>query len=195
MEKTVTTKFAALMIAASCICFAFKADMQIKGWFLAGSQKDAYKIGLEKSSERNGEVAYLKSIAKSNGFGTIMQTFIPDDYLGKRVKLTAFIKSEDVKSWAGMWFRVDGAKGNVLSFDNMQDRPIKGTTGWKQYEIVLNVPKNSKGIAYGVLLAGSGMVWMDNFKFEIVGESTSDSKGNQILMHKPQNTDFESPGN
>lgn len=194
MTKTRTMKLSAILVAATCLCFSFKTDLQIKGWFLAGSQKDAYKIGLEKSTERGGEVAYLKSIAKTKGFGTIMQNFIPDDYLGKRVKLTAFVKSQDVKSWAGMWFRVDGAKGDVLSFDNMQDRPIKGTTGWKQYQIVLNVPKNSKGIAYGVLLAGSGTVWLDDFKFEIVGESTSDGNGSPILTHKPQNTDFESAG-
>jgi hypothetical protein len=195
MKKTNSMKWGAVLVAAACLFFGFRPDTQIKGWFLAGSQKDAYKIGLEKNTERNSEVAYLKSISKAKGFGTIMQNFIPDDYLGKRVKLTAYIKSRDVKSWAGMWFRVDGEKGKVLSFDNMQDRPIKGTTDWKQYQIVLNVPKNAKGIAYGVLLAGTGTVWMDDFTFEIVGESTSDDSGTQILMHKPQNTGFENAGN
>jgi hypothetical protein len=194
MKKTIAMKWGAVLVAVACMGLAFRPDAQIKGWFLAGSQKDAYQIGLEKSAERHSQVAYLKSVAKAKGFGTIMQNFIPDDYLGKRVKLTAYIKSKDVRSWAGMWFRVDGAKGNVLSFDNMQDRPIKGTTGWKQYQIVLNVPKSAKGIAYGVLLAGTGTVWMDDFTFEIVGESTSDGSGTQILMHKPQNTGFESVG-
>lgn len=101
-----------------------------------------------------------------------MQSFAPEDYLGKRVKLTAFIKSEDVKSWAGMWMRVDGNSNFSLSFDNMYKRAIKGTIDWTQYEIVLDVPEESTNLSFGVLLNGTGKVWMDDFKFEIVDAST-----------------------
>ena len=36
--------------------------------------------------------------------------------------------------------RVDGGDGQILSFDNMHSRPIKGTKDWKQYQITLDVP-------------------------------------------------------
>ena len=37
-------------------------------------------------------------------------------------------------SWAGLWMRVDKGK-DMVAFDNMQDRPIKGTTDWQRYYI------------------------------------------------------------
>src|SRR5690606_29643778 len=168
-----------------------KVPGEIKGWFLAGSNPGSYTIGVEKDSGRNGNVGYLKSNGKDismQGFGTIMQQFVPKEYLGKKVRLTGYIKSADVGTWAGMWMRVDGSNKKVLSFDNMQDRPITGDTDWKKYEIVLKVPKESQLLAYGVLLSGTGNVWLDDFKFDIVqgNEDTTGSRGS-ISLDKPTN--------
>ena len=56
----------------------------------------------------------------------------------------------------------------MLGFDNMQSRPIKGTADWKQYDVVLDVPNEARGIAFGILLAGAGQAWMDDLQFEAV---------------------------
>jgi hypothetical protein len=185
--KSVTVIFIALV---SCTLASFTMADGVSGWFLAGSQPDAYEIGVENNSERKGKVAFLKSVKqpKGAGFGTIMQSFNPTDYLGKRVRLSGYIKSADVSKWAGMWFRVDGQPGKTLAFDNMQDRAIKGTTAWKKYEIILDVPQNATAIAYGVLVSGPGTVWIDDLNFEIVDADIPPSKGRR---DKPQNTNFE----
>jgi len=188
-----------LMTGASLLAvltiFAFKPiDFDdIKGWFLAGDDPKSYQIGVVKDQERSGNVGYIKSVKESNGFGTVMQSFIPSDYLGKRVRLTGYIKSKDVKNWAGMWFRIDGEDKNALGFDNMQKRAIKGSTGWKKYEIVLDAPENSKAFAFGVLLAGTGEVWLDDLKFEVVDKSvpTTDITLKNSSPNKPQNSSFE----
>jgi len=78
-----------------------------------------------------------------------------------------------------------------LAFDNMQKRPIIGTTGWQRYYIVLDVPKDATGIAFGILLSGPGQVWLNSTKFEIVGldvPATTTSEKN--LPGKPVNLDF-----
>lgn len=64
--------------------------------------------------------------------------------------------------------RVDKGSQSV-AFDNMEDRAIKGTTGWKVYQIVLDVPQNATGIFFGVLLSQTGTVWLNSVKFEVVG--------------------------
>ena len=166
-------------------------ESPVKGWFIAGSNRSGYEIDVVKDADRNQNVAVLKS-KKGNtkkGFGTMMQTFSAKKYLGKKLKLTAFIKTSDVNDWVGMWMRVDGEKGKMLSFDNMQERSIKGTTGWKKYEIILDVPKSSSTINYGVLLSGTGVVWMDNFSFQEVS-SASQSTGKEY-KEEPTNTSFE----
>ena len=37
------------------------------------------------------------------------------------------------------------------SFDNMQDRSIRGTTDWTRYDVVLNVPENAAMMKFGFL--------------------------------------------
>ena len=144
----------------------------IDDWFKAGSKPYLYEIGKDEKVKHNEQVSYyLKSINKiEDGFGNIMRQIIPDEYRGKRIKLTGTIKSENIDNWAGMWMRVDGPEpGKSLQFDNMQNRPIKGSNEWTNYEIVLDVPENSTGIAYGVLVSGNGQIWFSSLSFEVVG--------------------------
>ncbi|KAB2352595.1 hypothetical protein [Actinomadura rudentiformis] len=46
----------------------------------------------------------------------------------------------------------------MLAFDNMGDRPVRGTADWQRYEVVLDVPRAAVNVAYGVLLVGAGVV-------------------------------------
>lgn len=194
MKKIKLYTATALATLSLLTILAFKPFDDIKGWFLAGSNPESYEIGLVKDTERNGNVAFLRSKKAVDGFGTIMQSFNPSIYLGKRVRLSGYIKSKDLKSWAGMWFRIDGPdKENALAFDNMQKRPIKGTTAWQKYEIVLDAPENSTGFAFGVLQAGPGEVWLDDLKFEIVDKSVpvTNILDKSQTISGPQNLNFE----
>jgi hypothetical protein len=38
----------------------------------------------------------------------------------------------------------------------MDDRPIRGSTDWKSYSIVPDVPAEAAALAYGILLRGAG---------------------------------------
>jgi hypothetical protein len=77
----------------------------------------------------------------SLSFATMMQTFKADEYRGRRLQLTGFAKTEDVKNWCGLWMRIDGRGGEMLGFDNMGRRPIVGSRPRNQYRIVLECPR------------------------------------------------------
>jgi hypothetical protein len=64
--------------------------------------------------------------------------------------------------------RVDGAANEMLAFDNAQDRASHGTTDWRHFDVVLDVPAKAEGIAFGILLAGAGTAWVSGLKFEEV---------------------------
>ena len=183
--KTPFLKIATIFLAGTLL---FSFDLP-KGWRTGGSKFKSYEMSIAKGEGRDGKnCAMVKSIDKKiNGFGTLMQNSSPDKFLGKRVRMTGYIKSEKVKDWAGMWFRVDKGSANV-SFDNMEDRPIKGVTEWKKYEIVLDVPSDATGLAYGILLSGTGQVWFDDIHFEIV-DSVIPTTGN--WNSNPANLNFE----
>ena len=65
--------------------------------------------------------------------------------------------------------RASAAKDVEPAFDDMQDRPIRGTSDWTQYDVVLDVAPDAADVAFGLLLDGPGQVWIDDAKFEVVG--------------------------
>lgn len=188
----VTGLFAIIGLSA----FKFANTDVPKGWIKAGSDPKAYEFGTTTDASRNGKVGYMKSTEKKiAGFGTLMQNIYPKSFLGKRVRMTAYIRTENVVDWCGMWMRVDGEKkAEMLGFDNMEKRAIKGTTPWTKYEIVLDVPSNAIGLAYGVLTVGTGDAYIDDINFEIVDLSvpTTNTLGkDNVYSTEPINTNFE----
>ena len=100
----------------------------------------------------------------------MMQTCSAQSYLGKRVRFSAWMKTKEAGGGgAHLWLRVDGVDNSRLQFDNMNKRPVKGTTGWRRYSIVLEVPSNSKALAYGFFLSGNGQAWVSGAAFEEAG--------------------------
>ena len=115
----------------------------MKSWFMAGSDPQDYELGIDANAVHNGKNSgFLKAkVSEPRGFGTMMQMFKANDYLNKRMRFSAFVKSEGIEAWAGLWMRIDGPQHGSLGFDNMQNRPIKGTTNWHKYDVVLDVPR------------------------------------------------------
>jgi hypothetical protein len=163
-----------------------------EGWILAGSKPTSYEVGIDAQAAYNGHPsAYLKAKEPvSEGFGTLMQAFRADKYLGKRVRLSAFVKSDGVQDWAGLWMRVDKDKDSV-AFDNMKARPIKGTTDWQKYEVVLDVPQDATGIFYGILLSRTGTVWLNSVELEVVGSDVPTTGKSLKFPDEPTNKSFE----
>lgn len=133
-----------------------------------------YIIYLDSSVKHNGHfVPTIKAISPQ-GFATILSSTLPKKCLGKRIMYTAWVKSQNIGGWAGLWLRIDPenpSEMRSLGFDNMSNRPIKGTTNWKRYSIVLDVPEQSANLVYGILLDGTGQVWIDYEGIKIVGNN------------------------
>jgi erythromycin esterase len=142
------------------------------GWSMTGDRPQDYerRIELLNEGELQGKIcAYFASnVADAPGFGAFAQWIGADEYRGKQVQMAAYVKSEAVEQWAGLWMRVDGPDGQSQSFDNMQDRAIQGTSDWARYEIVLPVFEDSQIIVFGILLVGKGRLWLRDVQLEIV---------------------------
>ena len=135
-----------------------------KGWFLSGDNPDGYLVGKDKSVKHSGKVSgFIRSKReKVSGFGTIMQQTDVTGYLGRKLEYSATVKTDKVRGWAGLWVRLDDINTKMLWFDNMQDRPITGTTDWKKFHIAFDVPEKSQMLNFGVLIVGPGSVWIND---------------------------------
>ena len=75
------------------------------------------------------------------------------------------------------------------SFELSENRSIKGTTGWQNYTVVLDVPQDATAIGLGILLAGTGAVWLNNVSVEVVGTDVATT--GQQMAKTPTNLGLE----
>lgn len=154
---------------------ASAATQPIEGWQTSG-KSDYYDVYLDGTisytGNASGSIKSILSAGIDNGRNVahLMQTIKADNYHGKRLRMSAYIKSEAVER-AALWMRMDGEEMKVFGLDTMDNRPIKGTADWQKYEIVLDVPIETQQIVFGVNLKGSGQIWIDDVRFEVVAPS------------------------
>ena len=165
------------------------------GW--VGTNTLYYEIASDHSVFHDGSASVsMQSLGEKvkprYRLGSITGLMPPDTFKGKRVRMSGWLKTENVTKNAGLWMSVAGKNwGQVLASDYMWKRPIKGTADWKKYEIVLDVPSDATIIYFGAMLGGTGKLWLDEIKFEVVGNdiaSTSNytNKGKSFSTRKMQ---------
>lgn len=149
---------------------------------------DDYKVGIDSMVVQDGKYsASLESIKEGKGFKA-WGLNIPVTFGGKKVKLTGYVKTENVSDgYGGLWMRIDPQVG----FDNMGNRGITGTTDWKKYEIELDLkPNEATKIVVGGILVGKGKVWVDNLKVTIDGKPL-DKAPEKELSGAQKDTEFD----
>lgn len=126
-------------------------------------------------------------------YASLMQSVLADNLTGRRVKLSATLRTEDADA-ASIWMRVDRAPGNMLRFDNMlhrkDDAALHGTQRWTECSVVLDVPQDAASVHYGLLLKGHGRAWARQFHLAPVGEDVATTAGVGRYLDRPSNLGF-----
>lgn len=130
-------------------------------WYLTGNNKEEYDYGTveaTKDGERDhGFIAIKPEIAQAAGFGALVKSLDYEPFKGKRLCMSAGVRTENVDGWVGLWMRLDREPNKeVITLDNMQNRAISSTSEWQNYEIVLDVPHEATLALYGIILHGTG---------------------------------------
>lgn len=141
-------------------------------WIVTGTSPDKYqaKIHYNIFSKRIRS-ANLKSISESctnREFGTIIREIKATNLIGKEVRFSGDIRSENVSGWAALWIRICDNSGDTLRFNNMKNKAITDTSDKKHYLAIVDVPVDADIIIIGFFLCGRGQIWIDNVEFDIV---------------------------
>lgn len=138
-------------------------------WFKNGLQPAVEQCGGGTDTALGVPNLTLKCDAAVGGFVGVMQRLDAEQYKNQRVRFSALVKTDGVDDWGGLWMRVDEAEKKGVAFDNMQNRPLKGTTEWAPYSVVLDVSASAQGVFFGTLMAGKGQLWVSDWRLEVVG--------------------------
>ena len=143
-------------------------------WIAGNGSPPQFESGRDFSVRRSGSASgYIRSLSmqvENAPSGSIIQEMRADAYRGKRIRYSGWIRTSEVGGdGVGLWLRGDGAR--IGPFDNMNDRRLSGTNDWKYLSIVVDVPQLTVGLAFGALLVGPGIAWVDDLNIEVVDET------------------------
>ncbi len=168
------------------------------GWAKNGAKAESYVVGVDSTQTWGGmPSAYVESRTPTvdGGFGGMMQTTSAENFAGKRVQLSGWIKTEEANEGGGhLWLRIDGQeRGQTLGFDNMGNRAVKGTTDWQEASVVLDVPAGASALAYGFFVSGGGKMWVNGQRIQEVGSDVPSTNmiTQRVLPKTPNNLGFD----
>ncbi len=128
---------------------SFDFESEPRGWTLDGATTDP--------GERHAGARSLRLAAQSSATSAAPV----DSVRGKRVRVRAWVKTREVKEWAGLWVRARGRRQQLL-LDDARRLGLRGTTDWTLVEVTLVVPHQAESVSYGVELTGKGTAWIDD---------------------------------
>jgi hypothetical protein len=160
----------------------------------AHHNQEDYEAGVTTDHPFTGKYsAYIKSReVERNTMGTLWQAIKPrPDWFGERVRMTVAMKTLGVKDAGGLFMRVS-TYGGWINYDYMYDRAVRGDTDWHKQMIVLDIPRDTSLIDFGVWIIGKGEVRVDDFRIDIVDKKLHvTGTSEKIEFGQPENLDFE----
>ena len=91
-----------------------------------------------------------------------------DRYRGRRARMSVYLRSDNVRDDAGPYLTAMNTITTLAATFGRRPLPVKGTVGWLRYTVTLDVPKEADSLEMGVLLRGSGTIWIDTIDCEAV---------------------------
>lgn len=177
-KATVAAPLAALMMVAGG-----NELVPAKGWSAGsnGNNSKAYAIGVDPQMLHAGQRSLsVQSRSEQSAISHGAAIQYAYGYQGKRVRFSGWLRSAEVKTWAGAFMHVQGDSterffGSSPSQLLPADLPF-GTgsatsiDGWTEVSVVADVP-NQPGamVSVGLMVIGQGQAWLSGLRFEEVG--------------------------
>jgi RNA polymerase sigma factor (sigma-70 family) len=159
----------------------------VRGWqFHGGGEKadgkqfnGALECEIDPGTTYQGHVVLTikmkEDFVKSKG--GLRQEFLANDYRGKRIRFSGFLKTQDFGEefrHLGLWLTIEGLN-ETLYTANTQEQPVSRTQDWTRQELEVYVPDESITIEFGLFIgiAGHGQAWLSDVQFETVQKNVS----------------------
>lgn len=141
-------------------------EQHLHHWKTMGP-RTTHESGVVTSGLQGISSAFLRStVADASVFATLRQTIKAGDYRGKQLRFSGDIKVEHVEQQAGLYIRTN-KQGERLRPENV----VQGTHDWIRYEATIPVAEDALFIRFGLVLYGTGQIWLANAQLEVIEQS------------------------
>lgn len=137
---------------------------------------ESYTVKLTDQEKHTGSKALqIQSVSEIPDMYQSVSTRSPLNVKAlKLLEVTAYIKTKDVGGSAQLWVQALDGKDRIISYQNSLtlNQAISGTADWKKALVKIAVDTNTKTLAVGAFVMGSGTVWVDDFDIKDVAKTT-----------------------
>ncbi len=144
------------------------------GWYLVGILKPEVEFSADSQVKYSGNysakttVSQLTSRLRSFGPPNWAQDITKGIPAGKKIRLTAYVKTEGVEGIAPVAIQCWN-KEKIVRFGTTQHKfPIGGTTDWQKVSFEMEVPEDTVKIRILCMLSGTGTAWFDDVKIKVI---------------------------
>jgi erythromycin esterase len=143
-------------------------------WQLISTDPLAYESDYDTRVAHSGRTSlYLQSLKSAPaGNGWVEQSIQPGNYLGTRVRFSAYLRTDNVAGSAGLLISTDETEFQTWPSAPAAAIQVDGTREWQRYSMELDLPRVTTTLYYGVVLSGTGKLWLDDVQLEIVAMAT-----------------------
>lgn len=141
---------------------------QTSDWRLGGTNPAAYTLDANgRATDPGGATISLRSAADTSAtFGSVSSQLSADALRGRRVTISAELRTSGVSGGASVWLRVDQGATPLL-LDNGSGQSLRGDTDWTKRSVSLPVPAEASSVVFGLLLQGRGAVSVRGLRLEV----------------------------
>jgi len=156
-----------------------------KGWAAEALHPNEYRVGIDRRFRYEGRpTLFLRSLtANPSGGVSCYQDFSATRYRGKRVRLSAVMRTERAAAVLGLYTAV----GDQHQWQTAQ---VSGSGAWTPRAVVADVPADADLIRITYVLLDAGTAWAANFDFQEVPLSVPLSETAPLSGTAPRNLDF-----
>ena len=140
-----------------------------KGWYANEEAPGEYFVGTDHKIVHHGKSSlFVHSLVPNpKSFLYVFENFDAKSFRGKRVELSGYLRSKDL--YETTLFLV--TRGNQLN-GSSDGFKLMGTTQWKKYRIVMDIPADADVVTISFAMHGKGTFWADQFDFHEVDSHT-----------------------
>jgi C-terminal processing protease CtpA/Prc len=146
---------------------------QTRPWNRVELATGEYTVDVDSSVARSG-----RRSLRIDGFtttplggGSVLQQIRADRFRGKRVRVSAYVRTRNVRGLGGTIAVAVAGEGRVVAQSRLDQAPLTGSRNWQLLTAVVDVPGLAVGLNITGTLEGAGTTWFDNFRIEVIGNS------------------------
>lgn len=164
----------------------------IDGWHFFVSSANHYRYGLSENEKYEGgsSLFIANQVRVKGSYAIFNQRIAVTDFQGATIKLSGYIKTNQVNEHASFVLSFLDKKGMIIRTVVKDHNHFTGTQDWQQHTLTAKVPNNASLIVIGGQLLGAGQAWFDKFELEKVDNSYEDMSSEYVLPsqdNEPEN--------